>query len=369
MRTLRVSLKERSYEILVGEGLLSHVGGLIRSLRLKQTKVLLVTQTELLSYGRNVVLPSLLKEKLESSFFVVPPGKSSEQAKSWSVVSKLVRAMAAEEGRNHALFLAALGGGVIGDLTGFTASIYRRGVPYVQIPTTLTAQVDSAIGGKTAIDLPEAKNLLGTIFQPSLVLSDISVLESLPDRHWSDGFAEVIKYGVIQDPSLFLLLEKSGLGRMRRDGGLLEKVVCDCARIKAKIVEVDEWDKKGKRAILNFGHTVGHAIEAASGYTRRYTHGEAVAVGMLAACDMALQLGILKEKNLRERLERTLLRYGLPVFYKGLEEEPLLKAMGYDKKMEGGKNRFVLPVSLGKVVVTKDVPLSVIREALRKRRA
>ena len=276
MKSIHVSLKERSYPILIGKDILPRLGRLIKERHLESHHVLIVTQKEIAVFYEALVREALAKEGIDASFFVTPFSKSSEAAKSQAVYWRLIRQMAACGGKNKSLLLVALGGGVIGDLTGFAASVYRRGVPLLHVPTTLTAQVDSAIGGKTAIDLPEGKNLLGSVYQPVLVLSDLSLLGSLPDRHWSDGFAEVIKYGVIKDASLFSLLEKKGKEEIQASARLLENVIFRCARIKARIVERDEFDKKDLRIALNFGHTVGHAIEAASRFSRMYTHGEAV---------------------------------------------------------------------------------------------
>ncbi len=368
MRKIRVGLKSRSYEILVDKEILSHAGRLIKRSPILQRSVLVVTQKEVAVYYQQSLLESLTQEGFNADFFVTPASKSSEASKSQAVFLKLIKKIASLGGRHQSILLIALGGGVIGDLTGFAASTYRRGVPYVQIPTTLTAQVDSSIGGKTGIDLPEGKNLLGAIYQPALGLSDVSLLSSLPERHWSDGFAEVIKYGVIKDPALFALLEKHGKTELRQNKRKLEKVIFRCAKIKARIVSEDEMDKKGLRMILNFGHTTGHAIESVSGFARQVTHGEAVGIGMLVACDIAEKLGILKDRRLTERLEKTLMKFDLPLHYRGLSVEALLKAMGFDKKSEGGKNRFVLPVSLGKVTIVTDVPLSAIAESLQKRK-
>ena len=209
---------------------------------------------------------------------------------------------------------------------------------------------------------------MGSVYQPAFVLSDLSLLSSLPDRHWSDGFAEVIKYGVIKDASLFLLLEKKGGEAIQANPGLLEDVVFRCARIKARVVEKDEFDKKDLRIILNFGHTAGHAIEAASRFSRAYTHGEAISIGMLVACEISSKLGYLKDRDLPARLEKTLIKFKLPLCYKNIKTEALLKSMGHDKKSVSGVNRFVLPVSLGKACVVPDVPALLIREALEKRR-
>jgi 3-dehydroquinate synthase len=368
MTSVRVSLKDRSYPIFVGRGALKEAGCLLRGQGLLKNRALIVSQKPIASLYGKILTDSLAQAGFEISSHTVPFSKSSEAAKSEAVYLKLIRQMVRESGKNRSLFLVALGGGVIGDITGFAASVYRRGIPYVQIPTTLTAQVDSAIGGKTAIDLPEGKNLLGTIYQPKLVLSDPSVLFSLPERHWSDGFAEVIKYGVIEDLNLFSLLEKNGKDGIKSNVSLLEKVILRAAAIKAKFVERDEFDRKDIRILLNFGHTTGHAIETVSGFSGQYTHGEGVAIGMLVACEIAEALGILRDKNLVARLEKTLLKFGLPLFFKGLDTSLILNAMGYDKKSQMGKNRFVLPVAFGKMAIVKEVPTEIIAQALKRRK-
>lgn len=369
MTKVRVDLKRRSYPILIGKEVLPELGRRLREAGVTAQTALIVSQKEIALYYQEPAAASLRREGFAVESFITPRSASSEAAKSDKVFLKLIQKIASLDGKAKGICLVALGGGVIGDLTGFAASVYRRGIPYAQVPTTLTAQVDSAIGGKTAIDLPEGKNLLGAIYQPVLVLSDIGVLNSLPDRHWSDGFAEVIKYGVIKDASLFALLEKKGLKGIRQDLKLLEKVIARSAAIKAGIVAADEMDKKNVRIVLNFGHTAGHAIETASSYSRAYTHGEAVAIGMLVACDIAASLGVLKERGLPSKLEKLLMRFELPLFTRGLTVDAVLRAMGYDKKTEAGKNRFVLPVSIGKTAVVRDVPTAAIREALEKRKA
>lgn len=368
MRCARVRLKERSYDVLVGRGLLDQAGALLRASGLKRRKALVVTQKPVALHYLPRLTASLSQKGFEVHPFIVAFSKSSEAAKSSRVFWQLVRRLAKVDGLSDPPFILALGGGVIGDLAGFAAAVYRRGTPYVQVPTTLTAQVDSAIGGKTAIDIPEGKNLLGAIHQPLRVISDVSVLESLPERHWSDGFAEVIKYGVIKDAALLTLLEKRGIDGLRSDPKRLEEVVTRCARIKAAVVEADELDTRGVRMALNFGHTAGHAIEAASAYSRAYTHGEAVAVGMLVACDIARALGILRDPELTRRLERILMKFRLPLGFKGVKLDAVLDAMGYDKKAGQGINRFVLPVSAGHTLIVPDVPATVIRQALESRR-
>lgn len=368
MRTAWVRLTNRNYPIFIGRELLRDAGKLLKKHGLREKNVLVVSQPEIPSHLQHTLSDSLTREGFDPHYFLTPASKNSETTKSQAVFQKLLKRMAATDGSNKSLAVIALGGGVVGDLAGFAASVYRRGIPYIQIPTTLTAQVDSAIGGKTAIDLPEGKNLLGTIYQPVMVISDPSVLESLPDRRWSDGFAEVIKYGAIKDQGLFKLLERKGFQGIRGNARHLEDVIFRCAKIKSKLVEKDELDKKGFRMILNFGHTTGHAIEAAAGFSTRYTHGESVGIGMLVACDIAKQMNILKESGLAERLESLLIKFNLPTFYKALTVEALLKAMGYDKKAEGGVNRFVLPITLANVTIVRDVSQDVIREALLRRK-
>lgn len=368
MRAVRVRLKERAYKILIGPRLLTRLGAYLKQAGLSDRVFVIVSQKPVWVYYEQTVLDSLSKESLDHTLFLMPQAKSSEATKTQTVWARLIKFLASADGKNKPLALLALGGGVVGDLTGFAAAVYRRGIPYVQVPTTLTAQVDSAIGGKTGVDLPEGKNLLGSIYQPSLVLSDISSLSSLPERNWSDGFAEVIKYGVIKDPALFELLENSELRALRADETRLEKVIERCAKIKSDVVETDEFDKTGVRIILNFGHTAGHAIETVSAYSRAYTHGEAVGIGMLVACDISREMGVLKDPDLPRRLERTLMKFNLPLYHKGLSTDDLLKAIRYDKKSIQQKNRFVLPVRMGKVAVVKDIPAAVIAAALEKRK-
>lgn len=368
MRRIPVRIKDRSYRVLVGAGLLAQAGRHLRSEGLDARDVLVVSQEPVSGHHSRVFIESLGQEGYRPELFVVPASRSSEAAKSWGVFQKIIRRLASLDGAGKSPAVAALGGGVIGDVAGFAASVYRRGIPFVQVPTTLTAQVDSSIGGKTAIDLPEGKNLLGSIAQPAAVLADTALLDTLPGRRWSDGFAEVIKYGVILDGRLFEFLERQTLDRFRSDAAALERIIASCVSIKAGVVEKDEFDKKGVRILLNFGHTAGHAIETVSGYGSGYTHGEAVAIGMLVACEIARSRGILREAGLIERLEKTLVRYGLPLQYKRLDPSAIFKAMGYDKKNLQGKNRFVLPVRAGRMAVVRDVPREAVLAALERRR-
>ncbi len=368
MRCIRVELKDRSYPIWVGRDLLKKSGALIREAGVTG-RALIVSQNEVYGLYGAALTESLTAAGFEVHRFITPRAKSSEAAKSEKVFWKLVKRIASLDGKNRPPFVVALGGGVVGDLAGFAAGIYRRGLPFIQVPTTLTAQVDSAIGGKTAIDIPEGKNLLGVIHQPRLVLSDPATLETLNDRLFADGSAEVIKYGMISDPSLVALLARTGLSDLRRSPKKLEDIIARSARIKARVVAKDELDRRDIRIVLNFGHTAGHGIEAASQYSKAYTHGEAVAIGMLVACEIAVNMGVLKDRGLTRRLEQLLLKFGLPLYFRGLTVETVMNAMGYDKKSSGGKIRFVLPTALGKTAVVRDVPTAAIREALEKRKA
>ncbi len=369
MKKIQVRLGERAYPIVIGRRLFRELPALLKRQNVSQKNALIVTQDAVAENRLPVITKVLNSAGIGTSLFLANTKKSSEEAKSQQTFTSLLEKMASCDGKNKSLFLIALGGGVVGDLTGFAASVYRRGVPFVQIPTTVTAQVDSAIGGKTGIDLPQGKNLLGTIYQPAFVLSDTQTLETLPDRHWSDGFAEVIKYGVIGDSSLFSILEKNTLASLRKNHALLEHVIARCAQMKANVVEKDETDKKNIRIILNFGHTAGHAIEAASEFSNQYTHGEAVSIGMLVACSIAEELGVLKDPLLGQRLEKLLVRYGLPIYFKGLSSANIMHAMGYDKKTEAGKNRFVLPVKMAKTTIQKNVSTDLVLRALEKRKA
>lgn len=365
MKSVRVQLGVRSYAVHIGSGLLASSAELASKAGVDRKRCLIVSQQEIVAHHGRSLQAALARKGIEHAEFLTPSGAHSETSKSQPVLLKLIRALAQYEKGSSSAFVVAFGGGVVGDLAGFAAAIYRRGVPLVQVPTTLTAQVDSAIGGKNGIDLPEGKNLLGTIYQPGVVVADTAVLTSLPDRHWSDGFAEVIKYGMIRDTELFELLERSGLEALRADAEALEQVIARCVKVKATIVSRDELDKSGERMVLNFGHTAGHAIEAAAAYGR-YTHGEAVGIGMLIACDIAAQVGVLRDSRLPRRLEATLVKFGLPPYYKALDTQAILRAMGYDKKFLSGKNRFILPVRLGKTVIVKEIPQDIIVRALQK---
>ena len=277
----------------------------------------------------------------------------SEASKSFAAAQRVI-AQLSPQAAMRVPTLFAFGGGVVGDLTGFVASIFRRGVPYVQVPTTLLAQVDSAIGGKVGVDLPYAKNLVGAFYQPRLVCSNVSLLRTLPLRQRQSGIAEVIKYGVIADSALFAFLEEHLPACLALEARAVRVMVERSSHIKARVVSRDERETKNIRAQLNFGHTLGHALEAATHY-RRWTHGEAIAIGMCAAAHLGHELGLCPAAD-AQRIVRLIRAAGLPTRAAGISRRVVLRAMQFDKKFIHGRPRWVLPKRIGQVVVTEAVP-------------
>ncbi len=360
MKTINVPLKETAYKIVIGQGILSGLGAKLRSLRIG-TDAVVITSPVIRRYHGRALAASLKKAEFSVKFFEVPEG---EQSKSVKVAFPLMERIARYD-FNKGVFIIAFGGGVIGDLAGYVAASYKRGVPYVQVPTTFLAQIDSAIGGKVAIDLPVGKNLIGAFYQPKIVWSDVSVLSTLDKRQMRNGLAEAVKYGVIADKKLFAYIAGHYRQLLDLDPAALEEVVVRCCRIKAGVVVADEKETKGIRTILNFGHTVGHAIEAAGGYSR-YHHGEAVALGMRVAAEISRQSGLLSAADCEE-VNRLLSDVGLPEKIKGIPLAVILRIMRHDKKFKKGKNCFVLAQVVGKVKVVEGVATSTIQESIRTR--
>lgn len=360
MDKIRVSLGSRSHNILIGHGLILKAGAILKNLSMGKDAVVITNKKLARLYG-NKLKHSLNKSGISFYLELVP---DSEKAKSNKTLISLLGSIGAYD-KNKVLFLVALGGGVIGDVTGFIASIYKRGVPYIQIPTTLLSQVDSAIGGKTAIDLPIAKNLVGSFYQPKAVISDMATLNSLSARQVRNGLSECIKYGVIKDRKLFKYLEKNYKKVLRLDRDTLRHIILSCSRIKAGIVETDEFDKLGKRIILNYGHTIGHAIESAAGYSSKYNHGEAIAVGMICAARISSRLGLLKQGD-RTRIESLIKKCGLPAKVSGLKVSSIYRSLLRDKKFIHGKNRLVLPVRIGNVRIVEGIKPSIIIESIKE---
>ena len=359
MKTISVNLKERSYTIAIGKNILKQLPRYLKSLSLPQ-EVFIVTNSQIKNrYGR--ILKSCLKRGGFNAYFYITI--DSEKAKSITNAVKLVEALAGYAGQKK-LALLAFGGGVVADLTSFIASIYKRGVPLIHMPTTLLAQIDASIGGKTAIDLAAAKNLVGTFYQPRLVFSELSFLISLDKKQIRAGLAEAVKYAIIKDEGLFNFLEENHRLIFLKDIQALEHLVCECAKIKARIVELDEREEKGLRTILNFGHTIGHAIEAAGDYAK-YGHGEAVALGILSASRASHYLGML-DSGIYQRIFNLITKMGLPQEISDIKVEDVIKAYKLDKKFIGKTNRFVLIKGIGKPVVCENVPKEIIHKAIRE---
>lgn len=355
MRKIRVRLGINSYNIYIGSGLLKQTGRQLKENGFAGKLVIITNPVVKRLYG-NALKQSLASEGFKVAVLPVPDG---EEQKSLEVAGKLFEELTDFYAERTTPVLA-LGGGVIGDLTGFVAATYLRGVPLIQIPTTLLAQVDSSIGGKVAVNHGKLKNKIGAFHQPGLVISDISTLKTLPTKEFSGGLAEVIKYAVIGDNEFFAYLE-TNLDRIKSlDESLLEEIVYRSARIKAEIVEKDEKDL-GLRNILNYGHTVGHAIESVSDF--KVEHGKAIALGMLAAGRISNKLGLLDKAELT-RLKSLIQRADLTTELPKLEVEEIIQAIEHDKKILRGKIRFVLPKALGNVFITDEVSLSLVERVL-----
>lgn len=360
MKSIKVSLKKRSYNILVGCGIAGILGRQIRDLKLG-TDAFIITNSLVKNKFGKLLENNLKTSGISCRFRIIP---DTEKSKSVETASAVIRDLAAfDKGRK--VFIIAFGGGVVGDLSGFVASIYKRGIPYIQIPTTLLAQVDSAIGGKTAVDLSTGKNLVGAFYQPRLVFSDVKFLKTLSTRQLRSGLAEVIKYGIIKDRELFSFIEKNHKGILKKKQAFLEFIVFRCSKIKADIVSKDEKEEKGLRTILNFGHTLGHAIETAAKF-ESYNHGEAVAIGMLAASDMSVSLG-LTDKMTFFCIEKAISKIGLPAKIDKIKLKSIISAHYSDKKFIGKHNRFVLISGIGKTKIVENIPLKIIKEAVGKR--
>ncbi|MFH0762568.1 MAG: 3-dehydroquinate synthase [Candidatus Omnitrophota bacterium] len=360
MRIIKVNLQKRSYDIAVGSGITGgHLGRYLSRLNLGSDAYVITNALVKRRYAKTLQVP-LKQAGFNVKFKLIP---DTEKSKSIETLSLVLRGLAGYD-RKKRIFIIAFGGGVVGDLAGFVASIYKRGVPLVQIPTTLLAQVDSAIGGKSAIDLSEGKNLVGAFYQPRLVFSDIKYLHSLKERELRCGVSEVIKYALIKDAGLFSYLEGGLKDILGLRPAALEHIVQRCSRIKAAIVSCDEKEEKGLRTILNFGHTAGHAIEAAGGYVK-YSHGEAIALGMLAASIISREMGFI-DASLYERIKSLIKSFRLPTSIERAPLKRIIAACYRDKKFIGSRSRLVLLEGIGRARVVEDVPFTIIKQALQQ---
>jgi len=355
VQTLRVALGTKSYRIVVGAGAMHHLAAYLRRAKVSSRIILITNPIVLELYGLN------LKETLNQSGFdvavlSVPDG---EEFKSLESAGKLHADMSEALADRNTTVLA-LGGGVIGDLAGFVAATYMRGIPLIHIPTTLLAQVDSSIGGKTAVNHHKLKNNIGVFYQPRAVFSDISALKTLPDCHISNGLAEIIKSAVIGDRTLFGLLMRHMSRLKEGDERLLESAILHAAAVKARIVSRDEHDT-GIRNTLNFGHTIGHAIESVSSF--KVSHGNAVAIGMASAGRIAAHMRLLSAHDLK-CLTSVITDAGLPTSIPDINPQDVLAAIKHDKKAVNGMVKFILPVRIGKVVITNNVTQDMISKVL-----
>lgn len=365
-----VALGDRAYDIIIGRGVLASLGERIAALR-PGVRTAIVTDRTVAKYWLEPAEASLAAAGIPTSRIVVEEGEIS---KTYAGLEKVSEALIAAKIERNDLVIA-LGGGVVGDLAGFAAAILRRGVDFVQVPTSLLAQVDSSVGGKTGINSPQGKNLLGAFHQPVLVIADTAVLDTLSPRQFRAGYAEVAKYGVLGDEAFFSWLEKNH-SDIVKGGSAREHAIATSCRAKAAIVSRDERET-GERALLNLGHTFGHALEAATGFSDRLFHGEGVAIGMTLAAQFSAKLGMIGEAD-AARLERHLIEAGLPTRLQDIagfaqeglaDADALMALMAQDKKVKRGKLTFILLEAVGRAVIAKDVEPAPVRDFLKEKLA
>jgi len=372
IRTVEVPLGARAYEVRIGPGLIAAAGDALGPF-LGRPFAAIVTDATVAGLHLDALTASLSAAGIATEVVVLPPGEATKSfAQLEALTSRLLDA-----GVERSDLIVALGGGVIGDLAGFAAAILRRGVDFVQIPTTLLAQVDSSVGGKTAIDVPQGKNLIGAFHQPRLVLADIGVLATLPARELRAGYAEVVKYGLIDDPAFFAWLEENGRAVIGGDAAALAEAVTRSIAAKARIVGDDERES-GPRALLNLGHTFAHALETAAGFDgSALLHGEAVAAGMGLAFDLSVRLGLCAPAD-AGRAKAHLRGAGLPAGLADLQRrnrltlpgaEELIRLMGQDKKVSGGRITFILARGIGDAFIARDVDMDAVAATLAERQA
>ena len=360
---LGVALGARAYDIVIGPGALAGTGREMVAAGLAR-RAHVVTDSNVAPLHLDRLLAALDAAGIASDSVTVPAG---EETKTFDGLQSLLSALLDRRIERRDC-VVALGGGVVGDLAGLAASLVLRGVDYVQVPTTLLAQVDSSVGGKTAVDTPHGKNLVGAFYQPRLVVADTDVLDTLPRRELLAGYAETAKYGVLGDAEFFAWLERNGAALVAGDAAARIHAVRRSCEMKAAIVAADERETGDERALLNFGHTFAHAFEAATGFGAALLHGEAVAAGMAMACELSARLGLCPPED-AARVRRHLAAMGLPAGLPpappgGWNAETLVRLMGHDKKVEGGRVRFILVRGIGKAFVARDVPPAIVASLL-----
>lgn len=357
MQTIKAKIGASGYEIRIGQGLLDGAGQALKKIVLSDRAVI-ITDTTVRNLYAGVLERSLAAAGFTVTVLEVPPG---EAQKNLDTAGRLYRSLV-ESGAERSTTIIALGGGVIGDLAGFVAATYMRGVPLAQAPTTLLAMVDSSIGGKTAVDHAGLKNIVGVFYQPKLVIADIATLKTLPPLELGNGMAEVIKQAAISDRAFFNYLARNMEKAVALDAQVLEEIVVKNVVFKAKVVEEDEKEG-GRRIILNYGHTVGHAVEAVMDF--KLKHGQAVAVGMVAENEISRRLGFLSAED-AAAVKNVIEKAGLPVKLPAVDKKSLIQAMSHDKKVQQGRVRFVLLKSIGRPFVTDDVSPDLIDEVLSR---
>jgi 3-dehydroquinate synthase len=357
MKTIHVSLGDQSYDVQIGSGILNMTGSILRKLSLSKRGIV-ISSSRILGLHGEKLLNSLHKANLSVEVMTLVEG---ERAKTLSTVESIYRKLVAFRA-DRKTTLIAFGGGVVGDVVGFTAATFLRGIPYVQVPTTLLAQVDSSIGGKTGVNLSEGKNLVGAFHQPKAVVIDPLVLLTLPRREFNSGVYEAIKYGVIQNPALFYLVDQKHTRFPERDRSRLEEMIVECVRIKADIVSRDERESE-LRMILNFGHTIGHALESATRY-RKLTHGEAIGHGMIMATQLAAKLNKIEASEGLQIQEAVARISPLPSIH-SLKWDQIFRHLLSDKKVLERRLQFVLPLRIGHAEIHRNTPGELVKQTIR----
>jgi 3-dehydroquinate synthase len=351
---ITISLGRQRYRVLIAEGLLKQLGARMGQ-HLSRRTCAIVTDSNVAPVFADRAKQSLISAGLKPILITIQAGERSKTLKQAGAICEQMIAA----GLDRQSFIIGLGGGVIGDISGFVAAIYHRGIPHVQVPTTLLAMVDSSIGGKTGVNTADGKNLLGVLHHPSLVIDDLDVLKTLPRREFNQGFAEIIKHAIIADAKMFGMLQDWKAS----EAPALKQLILRNVKIKSKTVAKDERDLTGKRALLNFGHTVGHAIERAGNY-RKFLHGEALSLGIVAACAVSIKRAGLPPRQ-RDAVIDVLRRFDLPTcLRKNFPRNKIIRAVKFDKKFQSGKIRFVVTPRIGAAYLTTDVTLQDIREAV-----
>jgi 3-dehydroquinate synthase len=364
-KIVTIDLDVRSYDIYIGSGLLYRFNDFL-PVDIKERSVFFLTDGNVEKYASDI--KNILEDAgvRRAEMMILPTG---EKTKSFKTVEKITQWLSSNGvDRNSILF--AVGGGVVGDVTGFCASVIMRGVPYVHVPTTLLAQVDSSVGGKTGINIPQGKNLVGSFYQPMAVIADIETLKTLPERELLAGYAEVVKYALINDTGFFNWLERYGHDVIRIEPQAMVHVIETSTKAKASVVQSDERERGGLRALLNLGHTFGHALETAAGYDGRLLHGEAVAIGICMAFDLSSRMGLCPREDFT-RVEDHFTKIGLPTRASFIQPalstsvDKLIEIMSHDKKSSGGKMKFILVNGIGDAFISSDVPEDMLRDVIK----